>query len=257
MNKVVFCCGILVLLLGGCACPPKNADDAVAATQTDDPLEPMNRGIFAFNMALDKLILKPVAQGYRYVVPEPARRGVGNFFSNLKQPLYLINALLQGEGQAAGDISKRFLANTFWGFLGVFDVASDLEIPKITNDFGQTLAVWGWHESSPYLVLPVLGPSNPRDAVGTGVDLVFTPIDWILKNEPTLLYSRIALENWDKREKALDLLDNLERSSTDFYATTRSMYQQNRRQKIAESVDRGTLETKPADYEFDFDIDEE
>ena len=245
----------MILLLGGCACPTQNVDDRVSASQAEDPLEPLNRGIFAFNMALDKLILKPVAQGYRFVVPEPARRGVGNFFFNLKQPLYLINALLQGEGAEAGDISKRFLANTFWGFLGIFDVASELEIPKVTNDFGQTLAVWGWRESSPYLVLPILGPSNPRDAIGTGVDLVLTPIDWILKNEPVLLYSRIALENWDKRERALDLLDNLERSSTDFYATTRSMYQQNRRQKINESVD--ALEAQPADYEFDFDIDEE
>lgn len=255
MKKTVFGLSLIIFLLSGCACPQKTPEDTVVATQTDDPLEPLNRSIFAFNMALDKLILKPMAQGYRYVVPEPARKGVNNFFFNLKQPLYLVNALLQGEGKTAGDISKRFLANTFWGFLGVFDVASEMNIPKKTNDFGQTLATWGWHNSSPYLVLPVFGPSNPRDTIGIGVDLALTPIDWILRNDPTLLYSRIVLENWDKREKGLDLLDNLERSSTDFYATTRSMYQQNRRNKIAETTQESSGIT--AEYEFDFEIEED
>lgn len=255
MKKTAFGLSLIIILLGGCACPTKTPENTLVEAQADDPLEPLNRSVFAFNMALDKLILKPMAQGYRYVVPEPARKGVNNFFSNLKQPLYLVNALLQGEGKTAVDISKRFLANTFWGFLGVFDVASDIGIPKKTNDFGQTLATWGWHNSSPYLVLPIFGPSNPRDAIGTGADLVLAPIDWVLRNDPTLLYSRVVLENWDKRENALDLLDNLERSSTDFYATTRSMYQQNRRKKIQETTQKST--EIPAEYEFDFEIEED
>ncbi len=251
---------VMIFLLGGCACPPTDPDELIAYQEANDPLEPMNRTIFEFNMTADRYVLEPIARGYRYVTPQPIRTGIRNFFANLRQPMYLANALFQGELETAGTITKRFAANTFWGFLGVFDTASELGIPSADNDFGQTLAVWGWQNSEPYLILPFLGPSNPRDTIGIGVDAFLAPIDWVLKNEPFLLYSRIALENFSKREQALDFLDSLEGSSTDFYATIRSMYRQNRKKKIDDSI--GIIAEKrneqmKQDYDFDFPLGDE
>ncbi len=247
----------LTLLTASCAMKPTDPDELAVYEQNDDPLEPLNRGIFAFNMAADKLVIKPLAQGYRAVLPKPARTGISNFFANLRQPMYFVNALLQGEGGQSVDIFKRFMANTFWGVFGLFDVASELEVPKNDNDFGQTLAVWGWERSGPFLVLPFLGPSNPRDAIGVGADAFLAPIDWILADHKFLLYSRLALENWSKREQALDFLDNLEKSSTDFYATMRSMYRQNRNDKIAKSTGQTLGEGDKPAYDVDFDIYDE
>ena len=223
---------VVFLVLCGCACPPEDPQALKAYQEADDPLEPMNRAVFGFNMRADSLVIKPVAEGYRYVAPQIVRTGISNFFTNLRQPMYFVNAALQLEGQQAAEIAGRFVTNTLFGFFGFADTASDINIPVHDNDFGQTLYVWGVKNGGPYLVLPFLGPSNPRDAVGVGVDAFLAPIDWLLYKEPALLYSRIALENWSKREQALDFLDSLEKSSTDFYATLRSMYRQNRKNKL-------------------------
>ncbi len=245
----------LLFILNGCATQSVDPEQLRIYEQNNDPLEPMNRTIFGFNMAVDKLVLKPAAQGYRAVVPSPVRKGVNNFFNNLKQPVYFVNALLQGEGKAAGQIAGRFAANTFWGFLGVFDTASQMEIPVIKRDFGETLAVWGMEYGGPYLVLPVLGPSNPRDAVGIGVDSVLAPLDWALRHEPWIVYGMWGIDGFRAREQALDFLDSLERSSTDFYATMRSMYQQNRRKEINELLKNPDMPEAVPPYEFDFPDD--
>ncbi len=153
--------GLLTLVFGlicgyATASPP---------TKENDPLEKMNRSILEFNLGVDRTILRPVAKSWRTIVPTPVRKGIGNFFSNLWQPMTIVNDLLQGKvGQATHD-TMRFLLNTTAGVLGIFDVASELDLPEHKEDFGQTLALWG-APSGPYLVLPFLGPGNLRDTVG-------------------------------------------------------------------------------------------
>ena len=259
MKKIICTICLTLFLLSGCACPPTDPIELQVYQETNDPLEPMNRSIFAFNMAADKLVIEPVAKGYRAVTPSILRTGIRNFFKNLKQPVYLANALFQLEGEQALSITKRFVTNTLFGFFGFADTASEIDIPIYEPDFGQTLYVWGVKESGPYLVLPILGPSSPREAVGLGVDGVMAPLDWALKSEPVLLYSKIAFENWGKRENAIEFLDSLEKSSTDFYATMRSMYRQNRKNKLENSnviIGKEQIVTKK-EYEFDFPTDEE
>ena len=259
MKKTVVILCLSLMMLMGCACPPTDSEALRAYEEADDPLEPFNRSVFAFNMVLDKAVLKPVAEGYRAVTPEIARTGVRNFFKNLKQPVYFANALFQLEGQQALSIAGRFLSNTLFGFFGLADTASEIDIPVYEPDFGQTLYVWGVKQSGPYLVLPVLGPSNPRDAVGWGVDSAMAPLDWALKNEPVLLYSKLAVESFAKRENAIEFLDSLEKGSTDFYATMRSMYRQNRKNKLTHSnviIGQDQVVQKQ-DYEFDFPTDDE
>jgi phospholipid-binding lipoprotein MlaA len=158
---------------------------------------------------------------------------------------------MQGDGTAAGTIIKRFAANTFWGFFGIFDTASQMEIPNIKRDFGETLAVWGIENSGPYLVLPLIGPSNVRDTVGLGVDAVLTPIDWALYHEKGLVYTRQSLDAFRTRDNANDLMESLRKSSTDFYATLRSMAQQNRKKEINTLLGKTNQETTLS-YDFEF-----
>lgn len=249
-----------ILLVGGCACPPTDPEELRAYEEADDPLEPLNRTMFKVNIAADKLVIKPAAKGYRAVTPQIVRTGVRNFFINLRQPMYLANALMQLEGRQALAITERFLTNTLFGFFGLADTASEINIPVYDPDFGQTLYVWGVKDGGPYMVLPLLGPSNPRDAVGIGVDSFLAPIDYALANEPVLIYTRVVLDGWTKREAALDFLDSLEQSSTDYYATMRSMWRQNRQNKLNHSnviIGSKPDENEKKDYEFDFPTDDE
>jgi phospholipid-binding lipoprotein MlaA len=137
----------------------------VVGEDDNDPLEGLNRGIFEFNRVVDGVLIKPAAQIYRGVLPQQAQDSVRSFLRNLRSPVILANDVLQGDMDRAGSTIGRFLVNTTLGIGGLFDVASELGMPFHDEDFGQTLAVWGVGEG-PYLVLPLLGPSNPRDAVG-------------------------------------------------------------------------------------------
>lgn len=255
MRKYLLASIICCSLLAGCICPPDEPEALKAYKEANDPFEPTNRTIFGFNMRADKYVIKPLAEGYRYIAPQTMRDGVNNFFTNLRQPMYLVNAALQGEGKQSAEITERFFTNTLFGFFGFADTASDLNIPVNNNDFGQTLYVWGVKDGGPFLMLPFLGPSNPRDTVGLTVDAFLAPIDWALYKEPVLLYSRFVLEGFAKREAALDFLDSLEKSSTDYYATMRTMYQQNRKKKLEDTQETQT-DTKK-DYEFDFPTQDE
>lgn len=150
-----------------CACapnvkPPEERDPR-------DPWEPYNRNMFKVNQDIDRVVLRPVAKGYLKVTPEPVQKGVGNFFGNLNMPVVAGNQVMQGKGRLAAETSGRFLMNITWGALGIFDLATKADIPRHDEDFGQTLAVWGW-EDSRYFVLPLLGPSTVRDAAGRAVD---------------------------------------------------------------------------------------
>lgn len=218
-------------LVTGCATPPP-ADDPEAVAeweQTNDPLEPMNRAVFGFNDAIDKALLKPVAQGYRAVVPAFGRERVRDVLNNLRSPIVLANDVLQGEPDRAMQTLMRFAFNTGFGIGGLFDVAAPGGIPYHDEDFGQTFAVWGVGEG-PYLVLPILGPSNPRDTTGLAVEWLADPFDIWMDHEghDWAIWTRMGVAGVDKREAYLDTLDEIEKSSVDYYAAMRSLYRQRR-----------------------------
>ena len=243
------------VLLSGCASTQETTTEGSVSSTEKDPFESVNRGIFAFNQVADKAVLKPVAEGYRWAVPDFIRTSVSNVFETLKQPAYFLNALLQGNPKDAFYILERTGVNLTFGCLGLFDVATQMDIPAPDNDFGQTLAKWGWHDEGPFIMLPLIGPSNPRDTIGLGADALANPVGWRLRHEPLLVYGMTATEGFVKREKALELLDNLEKSSTDYYAAMRTMYRQNRQKKINKVLPEE--EQAPKAYEFDFEIEEE
>lgn len=225
----------LGLGLTACAARPDPADrEAVAEfEQTNDPLEPLNRTLFLVNDGLDTLLLRPAAEAYRIFIPPEVRTGVRNVLGNLRSPVILLNDVLQGETQRAGTTLGRFVLNTTLGVGGVFDVATGFGLPGHGEDFGQTLAVWG-AEEGPYLFLPILGPSNPRDLIGTGVDAVSSPFAWISGDRwlDTLTAARIGLQALDTREGLIEPLDALRQGSLDPYAALRSAYRQRRAAEI-------------------------
>lgn len=242
-----------VLLLGpllGCASRPP-ASDAEALqeyNQTNDPLEPTNRFFYGVNNALDAVILKPAAEAYRYAVPAPVRNGVHNALANLTSPVLLANDMLQGKPRRAGDTLMRFVINTTIGAVGIFDVASDFGYPAHDNTFGTTLALWGVPDG-PFLFLPVLGPSDPRDAAGYGVDIALDPLTYVGQGAVVvdLKYTRYGLSAVDERERVLDPVDQIKRSALDPYATFRSLYRQHRASEI-EAARTGEPRTVPAWY---------
>lgn len=197
-----------------------------------DPFESVNRKVFDFNMAVDKAVIRPAAQTYVDYVPPLIREMAHNFLENLKSPAILANDLLQGEFHRAGQTVARFTVNTIAGFGGINDVAADMGAEGHDEDFGQTLAVWGWRGGGPYLILPILGPSNPRDAIGTGTEIYFDPIDYAFDPSFELAASRTGTTALDRRSAVLGTLDELERTSLDFYATIRSLYLQKRADEI-------------------------
>ncbi len=222
-------------MMVGCATAPDPDDpEAVAEYQEiNDPGEPTMRAIFAFNQALDKGVLKPVAAAYREVTHEKIRSGVHNFLNNLRSPVIFFNDVLQGEFKRAIATLMRFLINTTFGALGISDTAGDMGIDYHNEDFGQTLAVWNMPEG-PYLMLPVFGPSNPRDAIGRVVDFFIDPLNIWAKNvdEEWTIYTRTAVDAVDFRALHYDTIEDLEKSSLDFYASVRSLYRQRRNDQI-------------------------
>ena len=168
------------LLMAGCATVPRDPAARAEFEANHDPLEPLNRGTFAFNLFIDRILIKPLARDYRRVLPEPGRDAIRHFLDNLNEPVIFANALLQGRLKAAGTTGCRFLLNSAAGLAGIEDVASRQKLPKQVGDFGQTLWAWGLPEG-PYLILPVLGPSSPRDGIGRGVDIYVDPFRYILR----------------------------------------------------------------------------
>ncbi|MDH5555755.1 MAG: VacJ family lipoprotein [Alphaproteobacteria bacterium] len=251
---------LAALLLGGCASRPSDPDALAYYLETGDPLEPMNRAIFQFNEITDKVILRPAAIGYRAVVPKGVRAGIHNFLNNMKSPITILNALLQGEGVRARDTFGRFMTNTILGLGGLIDIASDAGIPQHYEDFGQTLAVWGV-EPGPYLVLPLLGPSNFRDGIGAGIDGAIDPFGRYISNEygPEGAAVRYTLNALDWRASNLKTIDDLRNSSLDFYATVRSGFRQRRAHDIRNGrLPDGDFTGGPGVIDFDnMDMDME
>ena len=227
---LVFALSVVVAAPGGISVA--NAQDD-AAEDENDPLEPMNRYFFELNKFFDTILLKPVATWYDGVVPEPGRDGVRNFLDNLRSPVILANDLLQGEWDRAGTTASRFGINTTVGVLGLFDPAAGWGFPQHSEDFGQTLGVYGTPEG-PYLFVPVLGPAPPRDLTGFAVDQLFDPLTYIYWDRPkTVPVTRFVLNGIDQRARSLDTLDQIERTSVDHYATVRNLYRQIRKNEIA------------------------
>jgi phospholipid-binding lipoprotein MlaA len=230
--------GLLGGALSGCATRPP-ADDPEALEEfraTNDPIEPWNRAMYDVHQAIDTAVLRPVAVGYRAVLPAPVRTGVSNVLSNLRSPVVLMNDALQGETQRFGTTLGRFLLNSTLGLGGILDVAKDFGLPPHTEDFGQTFAVAGVEEG-PYLFVPILGPSNPRDLLGFGAGIAADPFTWLTFGNrdlvDTLNYVRAGATVVSTRESLLDTLDDVQRTSLDPYATLRSAYRQMRAREIA------------------------
>ncbi|MFO1056211.1 MAG: VacJ family lipoprotein [Dongiaceae bacterium] len=225
----------LLLGLGACASAPTEPGAKAAYDETNDPLEATNRAIFGANQFLDRNALKPVAEAYKENVPEEVQAGVHNALTNLNEPVTGINQVLQGNFDFAWDTTQRFVVNSTIGGLGIFDVATDWDLPHRDADFGQTLGVWGV-DDGPYLMLPLLGPSNPRDAVGFVVDILLDPLTWVGTPAVTALnYARFGGTVIDQRAAHLADLDEVQKNSLDFYAALRSLYRQHR----TDLVDQG------------------
>lgn len=203
-----------------------------------DPLESVNRKIFVFNDYLDRKIVRYVAISYQKSLPKPVRKSIRNFITNASTPFSVVNSLLQGDGENAMASFSSFLINSTIGVGGLFDVAGNKNITYNQEDLGQTLAVYGLG-SGPYLVIPLIGPSNLRDGVGNLATSAVDPLsinafkignDSVASDETILGFTVISLI--DKRESLLKIVDDLRANSFDSYATTRSAYSQNRTSKI-------------------------
>lgn len=224
---------LLAGALSGCASNSQTAGDPTE--EIYDPFEPVNRVFFDFNMFLDRTILRPVTRFYVDYVPEAFRYSIHNILEVLNSPIVMMNELLQGDVDRFMQTVGRTTVNVAGG-LGLLDIAGEKN-PPIDEDFGQTLGKYG-SPGGPYLVLPLLGPSNVRDAIGKGVDSVADPTPYIISNYAgdTTSYlfsgSRLGATVLDKRSRILGELEELERTSLDFYATVRSLYIQKRRDEI-------------------------
>jgi phospholipid-binding lipoprotein MlaA len=217
-------------LLMGCATAPRDPAARAEFEANHDPLEPLNRRIFVFNLFIDRILIKPVAKEYRWVLPEPGRDAIRHFLDNLNEPVVFANTLLQARLKSAGITGCRFLINSAVGLAGLKDVASRQNLPKQIGDFGQTLWTWGLPEG-PYLIIPVIGPASSRDGIGRGVDVYLDPLRYVPAHEsyPTsATVGRIAIDSIDRRARNLDSLDEIQRESIDYYASLRSLYRQNR-----------------------------
>lgn len=214
---------LLIAGLAGCA--------SQQATMTDperDPWEAYNRKIHSFNMGIDKAIVRPVAKGYDAIMPDAPQRGVRNFFRNLNYPVTFLNLILQGKFEESLTATGRFLMNSTVGLAGFFDVATKVEIPEYKEDFGQTLAVWGWKDSR-YLVMPVFGPYTARDFIGRSFYGYFHPISYVAREYNN--YIPLVVDLITLRAELLPFQAELDAAS-DPYVLVRDVYLQNREYNI-------------------------
>lgn len=234
-----------LLAIAGCATPPPASRPAALAAYraNNDPLEPTNRVFFAVNNGIDTVVFRPLAIVYRHV-PGVIRTPIHNVLDNMGEPVTFANDVMQTKSRRAGDTFMRFLINTTAGVGGLFDVATGWGYPAHDADFGITLALWGL-PNGPFLFLPVLGPSSPRDATGFAADTVIDPFFWPPNGGGFNAFriSRTAVSAVDARERVLDATDQIKKTALDPYATFRSLYQQHRQSQIdaARSDDRATV----------------
>jgi phospholipid-binding lipoprotein MlaA len=249
MKKILFLLSAVLVL--GVSAPSHAQDDYKtqrdATVYTYDPLEPFNRSVFVFNKYVDMLLIKPVAKGYKWVLPSPVRTGVYNFLNNLSSPVSFINELLQGDLAGADIVLRRFVVNTILGVGGVMDAAEMHGLGPIPReDFGQTLGVWGVG-AGPYLVLPIIGPSNARDLTGRVVDIFADPLNmWAINHDHEWIpVTRAIVGGIDTRARLLGPYDDIMNNSVDPYSSFRSIYSQNRNYAVGDVVykEGGALDT--------------
>jgi phospholipid-binding lipoprotein MlaA len=212
---------------------PMAAPPPAATGSADDPYEATNRAIFGFNQGVDRTILVPVANTYRAVLPGTVRDMIHDFLQNLNSPIIFANDVLQAQPGLAAETAGRAVLNTTIGFGGIFDVASKFGVPYHTNDLGITLATWGV-ASGPYIMLPVLGPSNPRDFFGDVADSFGDPGN-IVASDYHRIWASVArgvVSGVDERSRNIENLAEIERTSLDYYATVRSLARQRRAAQI-------------------------
>ncbi|WP_343559456.1 MlaA family lipoprotein [Kiloniella sp. b19] len=255
LRKDTFIALFAVAFLSGCASQQADlqtsepeddlfasTEDAATTEEANDPLETFNRFVFAFNEAADTLIIRPAAEGYRFIVPEPIQNNIRNFIRNTQSPVILANNLLQGDLEAAENTFTRFFLNTIVGLGGIIDIAGEHTGHEYRDeDFGQTLATWGVGEG-PYLVLPILGPSNARDGVGLIADILIDPLTYTVNDD--VLLGRAIVDGLDTRARNIESLDALKEDSLDYYARIRSVYGQLRENQIR-NVDSATEKDTP------------
>jgi phospholipid-binding lipoprotein MlaA len=230
---------LAALALGGCAHTPPD--------EPSDPLEGFNRGVFAFNMTADKYVLRPVARGYDTVMPDVARTGVRNFFSNLLYPTVMVNDLLQLKFKQFGADTVRFAMNTLIGWGGLFDVATKAGLPAHDEDFGQTLGYWGVGQGW-YLMVPFLGPATNRDLVGQVGDWYTSPMTYIGEQHWDYALGANVVQVIDGRASLLGA-DAMLEQQLDKYVFVRSIYLQDRQGKVHDG--------NPPKEDFDFEDEEE
>jgi phospholipid-binding lipoprotein MlaA len=234
----------LPLLLSACAGAPRDA-----ALPISDPNEQTNREVMAANQA----VLRPMSEAVQAVIPGPVHDRLHDFNSNLKEPRILVNDVLQLRFEAAAHTAARFIVNSTVGLGGLLDVASREGVPQESGDFGQTLFVWGVSEG-PYVVLPYLGPSTLRDAVGSTVDMVANPVGWLIGTQIALTTTQLAVSAGTTTLDAADRLGQLkmaEDASIDFYSFIRSSYYQMRRAELRGALGLPSVVESPATADLD------
>ena len=238
------------------ACVAACASSATEQHEYDDPFEGYNRAMFSFNYQVDKYVIKPVAEGYRAVTTPFIRERISSVIDNLKEPISAGNQLFQADPEASVKSLSRFVINSTLGLVGMFDVAEGWGLPKDKTTFNETFAKWCIPQG-PFIVLPLLGPSTPRAATGMALDFVFDPVYWATYQDANVhdkaSWGYAIAQGITAREAALDILDDLERNSVDFYATMRSAYLQNQNKlKCFNDVSKDENT-----YDFDFGIEDE
>lgn len=241
----------MLLLVSACADVPKDPAERAEYEATNDPFEPTNRVIFDVNDFLDRLLFKPIAELYRVTIPPGIRDRLAHVLSNFKEPVVFANNLLQGDFSGAGTTLGRLALNSTLGVAGIWDVSTDWGLPQQNADFGQTLYTWGVG-SGPYIVLPLFGPSNIRDAVGLGADSLMSPWQYLAgmngKGSENRLNGFYFLASGTvQREQNIEPLDALREGSVDFYAQLRSVYRQYRDKQLGNQSTAGM--PKFDDYE--------
>lgn len=213
----------LVLSLTACA--------SVEQRHARDPLEPVNRVVFSFNQKADRYVMQPVAEGYKTVTPEPIRQGVSNVFDNMKDIVSFANHAVQLKPKEALNDFFRVAVNTVFGFGGLLDIASPMGLKSQKSGFGDTLAHYGW-KNSHYVVLPLLGPSTVRDAIGTGVDFVSNPLDHHVQHDVPTRNTIVGVNVINQRARLLGSEKLLEEAALDPYSLMRDTYLQIRDKKV-------------------------
>ena len=227
LAAALFC----ALLLSGCATAPSPADEFDEAP-IDDPFEPVNRHTQTGFLWIDDHVMHPVADSYAEIVPDRLRRSIRNLLETLGLPAVAVNHLLQGNPGRSWTEFQRLAVNAVAGVGGLFDVASDLDLPYQPADFGQTFGVWGIGDG-PYLFLPFFGPSNPRDAVGLALGIASNPVVLLDGWEAAgALSGELVVGAVDGRPRRTEVLDRMRRESLDYYVSLRAVYYQNRRFRV-------------------------